>query len=365
MKEKVKLIAMLFLIVGVIVSSFTSVNAHSVELDPDSLITFPNIIVNGEGEISIYSSETGYTLYYQAVELSNTAYDQIEELNENGQKEVEAIKTEVEALEAEYDNLKTIYEEAYEAYQEKIDNNITGAELEEAKTAYETAETNYQNKLDEYNNKVREYNEKVENINAQINELIPTYIEENWIETEDGSFKVDTSEFSGDKAVAVWAKLVRSDGTTDYDVTLYTMSGTKVENIEVEGISLDKTTLTLQEGSTYTLTATITPTDATNKLVIWSSDNESVATVANGKVTAKSAGTAKITATTSDGNHTATCEVTVVKKANNNNAGNDNTVANIKLPYAGENMFIAIGILGMIIISIVSYKIYDRYKDVK
>ena len=135
MKEKVKLIAMLFLIVGVIVSSFTSVNAHSVELDPNSLITFPNIIVNGEGKISIYSSETGYTLYYQAVELSNTAYDQIEELNENGQKEVEAIKTEVEALEAEYDNLKTIYKEAYEAYQEKIDNNITGAELEEAKTA--------------------------------------------------------------------------------------------------------------------------------------------------------------------------------------------------------------------------------------
>lgn len=365
MKEKVKLVAMLFLVMGVIVSSFTNVNAHSIELDPDSVISFPRIITNGQGKISIYDSETEYTLYYQAVELSNTAYEQIEETIANGEKELEAIQTEIDALDVECDNLKTIYDDAYEAYQEKIDNNVTGAELEEAKTAYETAQTNYQNKVDEYNNKITEYNDKIKNVNAKIDELTPTYIEENWIETEDGSFSVDISQFSGNKAFAVWAKLVSSDGTITYDEMIYTMSGTKVENISVEGISLDRTTLTLQEGSSYTLTATIAPADATNKLVIWTSDNEDVATVSNGKVTAKSSGTAKITATTSDGDYTATCEVTVVARNNNNNSGNDNTVANIKLPKAGANLFAVVGILSMILISIISYKIYARYKDVK
>ena len=364
MKEKVKLIVMLFLVIGMIVSSFSNINAHSVELDPESLISFPKIITNGQGKISIDDSETGYTLYYQAVEFNNSDYEQMVEISNTGEKELETINTEIEALSAEYDNLKTIYEEAYQAYEEAMDSGITGSELEELQTAYETARTNYENKVDEYNAKVEEYKNKAKEISAQIKELIPTYVEENWIETEDGSFSVDISEFTGDKAFAIWVKLVSSDGTITYDEGTYTMSGTKVENIEVEGISLDRTTLTLQEGSSYTLTATITPSDATNKLITWTSDNEDVATVANGKITAKSSGTATITATTSDGEYTATCEVTVVA-GGNNNTGNDNTVANVKLPKAGANVLVVVGILAMIAISIISYKIYDRYRDVK
>ena len=57
--------------------------------------------------------------------------------------------------------------------------------------------------------------------------------------------------------------------------------------LEVTGVSLDKTTLTLKEGQTGTLTATVVPSGATNKEVTWSSNNTSVATVdSNGKVTA-------------------------------------------------------------------------------
>ena len=364
MKEKIKLSMMLFIIVAMIVTSFTSVNAHSVDLDPDSLISFPMIITNGQGEISIDASETGYSLSYQAVEISNTAYEQMEETTTNGKKELETIEAEVDALKIECENLETVYDEAYEAYQEKIDSGVTGTELEEAKTAYETAETNYQNKINEYNSKIEEYNTKVNEINQTIKDLTPAYIEGNWIETEDGSFSVDISQFSGDKAFAIWARLITSDGTTVYDEATYTMSGTKTESINVEGITLDRTTLTLQEGSSYTLTATITPSDATNKLITWTSDNEDVATVSNGKITAKSSGTAKITATTSDGKYTATCEVTVVARSNNN-AGNDNTVATMKLPKAGVNVLVVVGIASMIIISIISYKIYARYKDIK
>ena len=83
---------------------------------------------------------------------------------------------------------------------------------------------------------------------------------------------------------------------------------------KVESVSLDRTSITLTEGDTYSLTATITPSNATNKNVIWSSNNTSVATVVDGKVTALKAGTATITVTTEDGGKTATCDVIVNEK---------------------------------------------------
>ncbi len=78
-------------------------------------------------------------------------------------------------------------------------------------------------------------------------------------------------------------------------------------------ISLDKTTLNLKQGSTDTLTVTYTPGDTTDdKTVTWISDNEEVATVTGGTVSALKEGTATITATV--GNCTAQCVVTVVPK---------------------------------------------------
>lgn len=81
--------------------------------------------------------------------------------------------------------------------------------------------------------------------------------------------------------------------------------------ISVERVTLNKTSATLTVGDTLTLTATITPTNATNKNVTWKSSDTTVATVSNGVVTAKKAGTATITVTTADGSKTATCTVTV------------------------------------------------------
>ena len=81
------------------------------------------------------------------------------------------------------------------------------------------------------------------------------------------------------------------------------------ETIAVESVTLDKTAVTLEVGGEETLTATVTPDNATDKAVTWSSDNTAVATVINGKVTAVSAGTATVTATA--GGKSATCAVTV------------------------------------------------------
>lgn len=86
---------------------------------------------------------------------------------------------------------------------------------------------------------------------------------------------------------------------------------TIVDNVLPDSIVLDKTNTVLVAGKTVDIKSTIAPNNATNKTVTWSSSNTSVATVdSNGKITAKSAGTATITAKTANGK-TATCTVTV------------------------------------------------------
>jgi uncharacterized protein YjdB len=74
-------------------------------------------------------------------------------------------------------------------------------------------------------------------------------------------------------------------------------------------ITLDKTTLSLAVGESATLTATVKPDNATDKNVVWTSSDNSVATVSNGRVTAVKAGTATVKATC--GGKTAECVVTV------------------------------------------------------
>ena len=81
--------------------------------------------------------------------------------------------------------------------------------------------------------------------------------------------------------------------------------------INVTSVTLDQVELTLDVPQTATLIATVSPEDADDKSVSWTSDNNEVATVADGLVTAIAAGTANITVTTTDGNFTATCIVTV------------------------------------------------------
>ena len=85
--------------------------------------------------------------------------------------------------------------------------------------------------------------------------------------------------------------------------------------VSVTGVTLNKTSTSIQVGGTETLTATVSPKDAANKKVTWKSSNAAIASVdANGKVTGVKAGEATITVTTEDGGKTATCKVTVSDK---------------------------------------------------
>lgn len=93
----------------------------------------------------------------------------------------------------------------------------------------------------------------------------------------------------------------------------------KIANIPVTGLSLDKSSVILNEGETAQLNATISPSNADNKKVIWSSSDTSVATISNkGLITAMKEGTTTITARSSDetnkaGGYVANCVVTVNK----------------------------------------------------
>lgn len=122
----------------------------------------------------------------------------------------------------------------------------------------------------------------------------------------------------------------RQAGTTVY-ITVKTVDGGKSSTcqvtvkepsggeVAVTGISLNQTSEELEVGKTLQLKPTITPSNATNKSVQWTSSNSAVASVdINGLVTAKAIGTAKITAKTEDGGKTATVNITVKKASEQN-----------------------------------------------
>ena len=141
-------------------------------------------------------------------------------------------------------------------------------------------------------------------------------------------------EAASDRAVA-WSSSDRSVATVDKTGTVQGLkpgtatvtataegkSGTcavtvKAKAVNVTDVTLDKTELTLTEGETETLTATVRPDNADNRKVTWSSDKTEIATVDGaGRVTAVKAGEAVVTVTTEDGGRTATCAVTVKAKA--------------------------------------------------
>ena len=166
-------------------------------------------------------------------------------------------------------------------------------------------------------------------------------------------------------------------------------------DIAVESISLPKTEK-VELGKTLTLSPTFNPSNATNKIVTWSSSDETVATIDNaGKITPKKIGSTIITVTSQDGNKKATCTVTVTgvskddnnnkpadgnnkpadsnnnnkptdnnKPSNNNDSTNkkDDTTATGKLPQTG----VGIGLISIIVILLGgSVFAYFKYRNLR
>lgn len=85
------------------------------------------------------------------------------------------------------------------------------------------------------------------------------------------------------------------------------------KQVATQGVSLNKTAHTISAGSSFNLSATVKPTNASNKAVKWTSSNPKIATVSNGKVTAIAPGQATITVITASGSKKATAKITVQK----------------------------------------------------
>ena len=132
----------------------------------------------------------------------------------------------------------------------------------------------------------------------------------------DTTDKTLTWASSNESVVTVENGKVTAVGAGTATITVTTANG-KTSTCEVtvtvlaSGITLDKTSVQLLESESAALIATVTPSDATNTTVLWTTSDSTIATVSNGVVTAIRSGTATITATDSEG-HTATCEVTVI-----------------------------------------------------
>lgn len=131
-------------------------NNDEEQIDTTRYISFPMMIINGKGTLSLRSGvyDGEYTMYYQFVEVSDEVYSNLEDLKE------------------QYENEEITYEE----FLTQLNNNVT------------------------------------------------QYDESNWIETEDGSFEQDLSQFTGTKKFALWVKLEMEDKTV-YEVNVYTMNG--------------------------------------------------------------------------------------------------------------------------------------------
>lgn len=99
---------------------------------------------------------------------------------------------------------------------------------------------------------------------------------------------------------------------TFVDSEIQALEEIDITSIPVAGITIDES-LTIDENETGKINATISPANATNKTITWSSENGNIVNVdsSTGVVTAVSIGTTTITATTQDGNYTDTCRVTV------------------------------------------------------
>ena len=115
---------------------------------------------------------------------------------------------------------------------------------------------------------------------------------------------VVTAKSTGNATITATSQ---ADGTKSGTCTVTVTDST----VHVTGVTLNKNSTSITAGGSETLTATVSPNNATNKSVTWSSSNTGIATVSNGTVTGVAGGTATITVTTTDGSHTATCTVTV------------------------------------------------------
>jgi len=147
------------------------------------------------------------------------------------------------------------------------------------------------------------------------------YMNASGVEIAEMVFQVNSSSYAENTktetvpantaSINIWIYKGGTTGKMYLDDICLTLSGGST-NVPVTGVTVAPTSVSIEKGKTSQLSATVAPSNATDKSLIWTSSNTAVATVnATGLVSAVTVGTATITAKTNDGAKTATCAVTV------------------------------------------------------
>lgn len=267
-------------------------------------------------------------------------------------KEINQIRAQISALEGVQNDsakaqLKNLQAQLAEAEQSLSDLQ-SDREYEVRQTGYENLSSDLEDAMNESINAVK-YNadeqERVisEMLNNVLNNYKDVYSQINQIIANTGIVPSDDFQQvinnigtqQGAQSQVDWSNTIAPDyNPNDYSSGINTspiQSGSNqtnndkiqseiekepnIDNRPVAQITLKPTSLSLQEGKSSTVKATIRPTDAANKSIKWSSSNTKVATVSNGVVKAVKAGSARITCTAQDGSGiSASCSVTVTAK---------------------------------------------------
>ncbi len=179
-------------------------------------------------------------------------------------------------------------------YQGKIENLLPGIQIE----VVDIQSTSISIRVNARRMENGEYAYYIKNITKG-----EEYIFKETLETNEYIF----SNLDPENQYQIKVEATNANGTTSKESAIITTVQQKVTQI-----ILNAETLTLENGETDTLTATVLPENASNKNVIWSTTNEDIVSVNNGTIQAVGLGTAKITAEAADGSGIkATCTVTV------------------------------------------------------
>lgn len=333
MKKISKIVLSMVMCVVMAISCNAAYAYDGENFDNDYNISPGLLITNGVGTVSVNSSITGYSLYYQSIEISDAKYSEITKKREEYESKEKTFKEDLDSKDAEIKRLK----EAASAIEDK--------ESEE----YKEAEKAYADAIDDYNNTRDGYIEQLTAIEKEFYATWPDYNDSNWIKVgDDGKFKVCEVNYTGKKNYFVWFKLVKSDESVVYDA-VYTIQDGKKEVSTDQLISTNQDDFSLNIGESKDIDVTVTPEGTA---VTWKSDNESIATVENGKVTAKGEGTATITATTEDGKSSISVKVTCI----------DNTKSDKRISNTGVS---CIQLVLMVGVSVIAIALYKKSKSIK
>lgn len=269
--NKHKYIIITFIIIYLLFNNY--IFASTTNLEMDTNIVFSKDIEDGIVNISLEGYTEEYEIYYQIISIE--------------------------------DSIMASYYETEEEYIEKA--SILKDEIE---LSYEDITS------DEYNEKINEYNELIEEMNTDLNNLIPEYVESDWIELKDKDLEIDYNLID-DQYFVIWAKIVKENGTIVYNRAIY---NTEEINIEIE--SSQEYTLEISKGNSYTLDIPIENVDSF--YVLWESEDSNIAIVnENGKVYGKNIGETTIKFTDLKSSYTQEYTVIVVE---NNSFLNESTI---------------------------------------